>query len=787
MNKITYILLLTIIVISSITGQDSLNMTRVGIYNPPNMPSTPGGVIYNDVWGYTASDGSEYAILGNSDSILVVDVSICNDPQRVYGFDGGNTTVWRDFKTYQDYMYAVCDNCTEGLHIFDMSGLPNGNVTHVLTTTAFFTKAHNIYVDTATQKLYVAGSNGATEGLTILDLSTPANPTLIEDIEFDDEIGMPSSNFYVHDVYVQNDTAYCSHGYTGFYVWDMTNLNNIELLGSYDSPGYNHSSWIDATGSYSYYAEEVPRGRPMAVVDLANLGHPVNDIQVIHTFKDPISTVENDVTPHNPFVHNDSLFISYYEDGIKVYDLINPESPTLVAYYDTYPDNGTAYTGYDGNWGAYPFFDSGCILASDVEYGLNTLNVIPCPNPVTYYRDSDDDGYGDPNNSYTGCAQAEGWVTNNSDCDDSNDLINPDASEVCDDIDNDCDNLIDDDDPDAIAGNNTFYIDDDGDGFGNAQITIMSCTAPAGYVEDNTDCDDSNPNINPDAPEVCDGIDNNCNNQIDEGGLTTFYADADGDGFGDINVTIQDCTAPANYVADNTDCDDNDPNINPNATETCDGIDNNCNNQIDEGALLTFYADVDGDNFGDNNVSVQACTAPANYVTDNTDCDDNNPNINPNATELCDGIDNNCNNNCNNNVDENCPLDPCDDVNLYINPATQNIYRAKQTIDSDATITNTQDIEYYAGQTINLDQGFEVVLGAEFLAQIKDCDNSALVSQTRIHELSGYNYENDDSKSYEIVLYKGNQMVKQFQDISKFKEYIRTIDVEGYTIKVTKK
>jgi choice-of-anchor B domain-containing protein len=751
------------------------------------MPSTPGGVIYNDVWGYTASDGSEYAILGNSDSILVVDVSICNDPQRVYGFDGGNTTVWRDFKTYQDYMYAVCDNCTEGLHIFDMSGLPNGNVTHVLTTTAFFTKAHNIYVDTATQKLYVAGSNGATEGLTILDLSTPANPTLIEDIEFDDEIGMPSSNFYVHDVYVQNDTAYCSHGYTGFYVWDMTNLNNIELLGSYDSPGYNHSSWIDATGSYSYYAEEVPRGRPMAVVDLANLGHPVNDIQVIHTFKDPISTVENDVTPHNPFVHNDSLFISYYEDGIKVYDLINPESPTLVAYYDTYPDNGTAYTGYDGNWGAYPFFDSGCILASDVEYGLNTLNVIPCPNPVTYYRDSDDDGYGDPNNSYTGCAQAEGWVTNNSDCDDSNDLINPDASEVCDDIDNDCDNLIDDDDPDAIAGNNTFYIDDDGDGFGNAQITIMSCTAPAGYVEDNTDCDDSNPNINPDAPEVCDGIDNNCNNQIDEGGLTTFYADADGDGFGDINVTIQDCTAPANYVADNTDCDDNDPNINPNATETCDGIDNNCNNQIDEGALLTFYADVDGDNFGDNNVSVQACTAPANYVTDNTDCDDNNPNINPNATELCDGIDNNCNNNCNNNVDENCPLDPCDDVNLYINPATQNIYRAKQTIDSDATITNTQDIEYYAGQTINLDQGFEVVLGAEFLAQIKDCDNSAPVSQTRIHELSGYNYENDDSKSYEIVLYKGNQMVKQFQDISKFKEYIRTIDVEGYTIKVTKK
>ena len=714
MNKLIYIVSLLLLSHCSIIAQDSLNMTRVGVYNPPNMPSTPGGVIYNDIWGYTASDGSEYAILGNADSILVIDVSLCDDPQRVYGFDGGNTTVWRDFKTYQDYMYAVCDNCTEGLHIFDMSGLPNGDVTHVLSTTAFFTKAHNIYIDTATHKLYVAGSNGASEGLTVLDLTTPDNPTLIDDIEFDDELGMPSSNFYVHDVYVQNDTAYCSHGYTGFYVWDLTDLNNIDLLGSYDSPGYNHSSWIDATGSYSYYAEEVPRGRPMAVVDLTNLGHPVNDIQLIHTFKDPISTVETDVTPHNPFVHEDSLYISYYEDGIKIYDLINPESPTLVAYYDTYPDNGTAYTGYDGNWGAYPFLSSGCILASDVEYGLNTLNVIPCPNPVTYYKDNDEDSYGDPNTSYTGCAQADGWVTNNGDCDDNNDLINPLATELCDGIDNDCDSLVDGDDPDAVGGNNTFYFDDDGDGYGNPQVTITSCSAPAGYVTDNTDCDDNNPLVYPNAPEICDGIDNNCDNVIDDGVLITFYADTDGDNYGDINVSMQACSAPDNFVADNTDCDDNNPLVYPNAPETCDGIDNNCDNVIDE----------------------------------------------------------------------NCTLEPCDDIHLYINPATQNSYHAKQTIDSDATITNSQNIEYNAGQNIDLTQGFEVVLGAEFLAQIRNCDNSAPATQIRYMELQGYHYEKDNSTYYKMAIYKKDILVKEFSDIKDLKKYVRDNSDQDYIIKI---
>src|SRR5678816_4612436 len=124
---------------------------------------------------------------------------------------------------------------------------------------------------------------------------------------------------------------------------------------------------------------------------------------------------------------------------------------------------------------------------------------------------------------------------------------------------------------------------------GNAAISVQACTPPAGYVADNTDCDDTNSNIHPGAPEICIRDSNNCNGQTDEGVTSTFYADADGDGYGDAAISVQACTAPPGYVADKTDCDDTNSNIHPGAAEICDSKDNNCNGQIDEGVTSTFY------------------------------------------------------------------------------------------------------------------------------------------------------------------------------------------------------
>ncbi len=196
-----------------------------------------------------------------------------------------------------------------------------------------------------------------------------------------------------------------------------------------------------------------------------------------------------------------------------------------------------------------------------------------------------------------------------------------------------------------IDENETYYRDMDGDNFGDPNNTTSDCELPPGYVTDNTDCDDMNATVNPLAPEICDGLDNNCNGGIDEGiSQNTYFADNDGDGYGDPAVSIQACLPPNGYVVDDTDCDDGNATVNPEAPEICDGLDNNCNNLIDEGvSITTYYADTDGDGFGDPMDSVEACSAPDGYVTNNTDCDDTNNAIHPSATEVCDGVDNNCN------------------------------------------------------------------------------------------------------------------------------------------------
>ncbi len=258
---------------------------------------------------------------------------------------------------------------------------------------------------------------------------------------------------------------------------------------------------------------------------------------------------------------------------------------------------------------------------------------------LTYYVDADNDAYGDASaTGVSSCAPISGSVTNNTDCNDGNAAINPGATEVCNGIDDDCDGTADD----GLTFV-TYYADADGDTYGNAAVTQTTCNgAPSGYVADNTDCNDGNAAINPGATEVCNGIDDDCDGSTDEGVLLTFYADADGDTYGDISSTTLACSAPSGYVADNTDCNDGNAAVNPAATEVCNGIDDDCDGSVDEGVLLTFYADADGDTYGDISSTTLACSAPSGYVSNSLDCNDGNAAINPAATEICNGIDDDC-------------------------------------------------------------------------------------------------------------------------------------------------
>ena len=166
----------------------------------------------------------------------------------------------------------------------------------------------------------------------------------------------------------------------------------------------------------------------------------------------------------------------------------------------------------------------------------------------TYYRDADDDGYGDPDNTTTASSQPSGYVTDNTDCNDANAAINPGATEICDGVDNNCDGNIDE------GVGNTYYQDNDGDGYGNPSNTIQACSAPSGYVSDNTDCDDSNAGIHPGATEICDTVDNDCDGEVDEEMTNTYYQDSDNDGYGNSSSTTTACSAPSGYVLNNTDC-----------------------------------------------------------------------------------------------------------------------------------------------------------------------------------------------------------------------------------------
>ena len=152
--------------------------------------------------------------------------------------------------------------------------------------------------------------------------------------------------------------------------------------------------------------------------------------------------------------------------------------------------------------------------------------------------------------------------------------------------------------------------------------------------------------------EVCDGLDNDCNGLIDDGVELVFYKDLDGDGYTDGTTSVG-CSAPEGYVLSALlgDCNDEDNQINPGKTEICDGIDNNCDGQIDEGVKLVFYKDLDGDGYTDGTTEV-GCSAPTGYVLSALpgDCDEGDAQRNPGVTERCDAVDNDCDG----QVDEGC-------------------------------------------------------------------------------------------------------------------------------------
>ena len=303
------------------------------------------------------------------------------------------------------------------------------------------------------------------------------------------------------------------------------------------------------------------------------------------------------------------------------------------------------------------------ILFDELRIGTTWGSVTPCNTPSIWYADVDGDGFGNALSTTLSCFQPLNYVANSTDCNDNSATINPNTIWYMD-MDNDgfggngmttaacvqptgyvANNTDCNDNNAAVNAVTTWYQDLDNDGFGNLAVTISNCGPSTGYVANSTDCNDNNASVNPNAVEIYDAIDNNCNGQVDEGfTLVTYYLDNDADGFGG-TTTVSAVTSPgANYVLVGGDCNDASAAIYPTAVEICDNLDNNCNGQIDENlTFLTYYQDLDNDGYGNILMNQTACSTVMGYVLDNTDCNDNNASIHPGALDIpINGIDEDC-------------------------------------------------------------------------------------------------------------------------------------------------
>lgn len=200
-------------------------------------------------------------------------------------------------------------------------------------------------------------------------------------------------------------------------------------------------------------------------------------------------------------------------------------------------------------------------------------------DPATWYADDDADGFGG-DTSTDACDAPFGAVSTSDDCDDANAAVFPGAAEVCNAIDDDCDGTADD----GAVDRATWYIDDDGDGYGDAATTSVRCDAPTGYVANADDCDDADGLVHPAGIELCNLTDDDCDGTIDEddaADVTTWYEDADLDTWGNSDVAVDQCDAPVGYVELDGDCDDTDDAVFPGSTESFDGVDNDCDGTVD--------------------------------------------------------------------------------------------------------------------------------------------------------------------------------------------------------------
>ena len=311
-----------------------------------------------DCWGYSTSEGLEFAIVGATRSTYVYSLGDPRNPVLRARIPGA-TSRWRDIKSFGTYVYVVADEGADGILVIDMSGAPDGGeITHSFyrpeVGSQTMATAHNLYIS-AEGLLVIGGGN--------LGVGEPHFFDLAQDPERPPFVGR-ARRVYAHDVYAEGGRLYSSDIFAGeLTLHDYTDLGDIRVLGTATtSSAFTHNAWPKLGDEFVFTTDE----RTQASVDAYDVSDP-SAIRRVDRFR-PDETFTSGSVPHNTHVRGDYLVTSWYRDGVILTDATRPHNLIEVGQYDTYPQGGGG--GFEGCWGAFPFFPSGRVIASDRQNGL---------------------------------------------------------------------------------------------------------------------------------------------------------------------------------------------------------------------------------------------------------------------------------------------------------------------------------------------------------------------------------------------------------------------------------
>ena len=491
----------------------------------------------NDVWGWTDPEtGVEYALVGERQGLAMVDLSDPVNPVLVAFMETQtSSSTWRDMKVYADHVYVVSEANGHGLQVLDLNQLRDltSFPTTLLPTTwlSSFSDAHNVVIDEASAMLYAVGTNLAGGGIVAFDINDPGNPILVGDYS---EAG------YTHDAqgvvyngpdtdYVGKSMLFCANA-NKLAILDATDPSDIASISitNYDY-SYTHQCWLTEDHRYLVLGDELDEQNQgintrTLIFDVADLSNPVligehlSDLQAID---------------HNQYVVGNLLFQANYRAGLRMLELTDVAEGELteIGFFDVDPSSDAAQ--FSGSWSTYPYFESGIVVVTSIEDGIYVIRPKFIEVEII-----------DP----TVCVEEDLVIY----AEVLGGLLPPYSLSI----------------PNLPAGATLVDFQSELDGPGEFVFSITGLNALIGMTSLTIQLDSE---LNTVAEEF--------EFEVDGGSL--WYADSDGDGFGNSESPMNACLMPMGYVQNAEDCNDASSVVFPGAPGTGQGLDNDCNGVIE--------------------------------------------------------------------------------------------------------------------------------------------------------------------------------------------------------------